>query len=54
MKPLHEIQKMFDLAVKQAVKNSRVFNMTYEQGVEAALGWVLEEFNEEPIEEMKK
>jgi len=30
--------------------NPGLFGMTYEQGVEAALSWVLEE-DEEPIEE---
>lgn len=53
MKKPYEIKDMFELATKQAQKESKVFGMSYEQGVEAALGWVLEAFEEDPLEEEK-
>jgi hypothetical protein len=54
MKKPYEIQKMFELANQQALKESKVFGMSYEQGVEAALGWVLGAFDEDPLEETKE
>lgn len=54
MKTPSEIKKMFELASQQALKESKIFGMSYEQGVEAALGWVLEAFDEDPLEEEKE
>ena len=41
MKTNKEITDMLNVASDQAMGESKCFGMTYEQGVEAALMWVL-------------
>jgi hypothetical protein len=43
MRDEDEIQKMADKASDMAEKPSQYFSMTYEDGVRAALDWVLDE-----------
>ncbi len=48
MKTQTEIEKMADKAA-DAASNPKFFGMTYEDGVLAALDWVLENFEEGPL-----
>jgi hypothetical protein len=43
MRDENEVQEMADKAATAADKPSKSFGMTYEEGVRAALGWVLDE-----------
>lgn len=47
MKSYEEVSLVFETAVEQSVKNSA----SYLDGVRQALGWVLEEYDESPIDE---
>ena len=52
MRTREEIEEMFQKANTWTSNNkTAVWGMTYEQGVEEALGWVLEEHSDFPIEE---
>lgn len=46
-----EIEKECEKASEASVKPSKVPGMTYEQGVSAALDWVLENVEEKPMED---
>lgn len=50
MRSLEEIESQLDEAIKQAdTGESRFFGMSYEEGVAAALDWVLGHVSEAPI-----
>lgn len=48
MKTVAEIEKQIDIASED---NNKFSGMTYEQGVEAALSWVMDEVDEAPMDD---
>jgi hypothetical protein len=50
MKAEREIEELIGRAVEQMDSGSKFHGMSYEEGIEAALRWVLEEDDTDPME----
>ena len=51
MKTEQQIEAIMDKVVERYHVASKVPGMTYEQGVRAALDWVMDEVDEDPLED---